>query len=66
MTNVSLIEQPPHKVWVATRKIDYGYSEPLAVFSDRRIALTFAAGARAAYGSVELHELEMNSTEKHL
>lgn len=64
--NDSLIQQPPQVVWVATRKIDYGHSEPLAVFGDHRIALTFVAGARAAYGSIELHELEINNTEKHL
>jgi hypothetical protein len=57
---------PPQMVWIATRKADYNYSEPLAVFNDHRIALVFVSGARAAYGDITLHELEMNNVEKHL
>lgn len=66
MTNDSLIEQPPQIMWVATRKEDYGHSAPLAVFSDHRMALVFAAGARIAYGDLQLHELIVNNIEKHL
>jgi hypothetical protein len=66
MSKESLIQAPPQKMWVAMQKVDYGYSAPLAIFSDHRVALVFAAGARAAYGSLELHELTVNDVEKHL
>jgi hypothetical protein len=57
-------DSEPQEVFVASRT--YESKEVLAVFSTHEKALLFAAGARAAFGNVEIKGIILDNVEQHL